>query len=187
MKTIIAVLLTLSLNTLAQTSVTQTPAPTPTEVANVYLSEMISGNVYELGKHYHPEAQKDFRQIMQFIFGLEDDIKNSLVKEIFGIGVKPYQLKLMSNEEFLSGFIENVIVAVFNEFPDISLKDMHAIGEVYEGENQAYVITKILGSVAGVDMESYDVLPFKKDKGIWKAMLTSKIKVAALSLQNLSH
>jgi len=160
---------------------TSTLAQSPTEVASQYFNDVSKGNIYELGKYYHPEAKIEFRSLMSFLNEAELETQEALVAEIFGAGRKPYHLKLMSDEEFLSSFLE-FVYNTQKSIDKISIGKSSALGEVFEGNDMAYVVIKTKGLVGSYEVEAFDVMPFKRDKGSWKALLNTKTKTAAMSM-----
>jgi len=161
-------------------------AETPTETANRYFAEVSKGDIYELGKYYHTEAQVEFRSLMSFLNEVDIELQEVLVHQVFGAGRKPHHLRLMSDEKFLSAFLEFVYTTE-QSIDKISIGERQALGDVLENKDTAYVVVKTKGDVAGVKTETFDVMPFKRENGIWKALLNTRTKTAANQINTVMN
>lgn len=152
------------------------------DVAAEYFADIDNGNIYELGEYYHPEALKEFRGMMNFIFNLDEASQKKVVNEFLGLGLRPYEIKLMNDAEFLSLILEYV-ENVKKQFKKIDIQTPEVIGEFSEEDGIAYVVTSNKGSVLNHSLETFEVTRLKKHGDNWRLLLHSSIKTFALEVE----
>lgn len=147
----------------------------PTDVVAKYYEEIEKGNIYYLGRFYSEHAKSEFRVIANKIWEIAEAKREPTVKEFFGAGRKPYQLKLMSDEEVLSAILE-YFINVRQSIPETTSGKVEVMGHIFYGDDMAYVLTKTMIKVRDIPLESLEVIPVKLVGNEWQLELRQDLK-----------
>ena len=96
--------------------------------------------------------------------------------------VHPILESVKPDSEYFASFLRGILGSeIYSE--SINYDDVEILGEVMEDEDLAHVVTRNKYSVKEQDVESVEVVTFKKIGGKWMVQMSGKLKGVALAIR----
>lgn len=144
----------------------------PEQVAEAYIAAFKKDGMAGATAYMHPDELERFRESLVPVLAIEPGLGVEIRKGIFGAEVTAEDLKAMSAEAFMKGFMA---------FADKQMKAANAevvsieiVGRVTEGD-VVHLVTRGLASAGDVKLTTMEVVSLKRDGKVWRLMLSGKI------------
>ena len=157
-------------------------AKTPSEAANDYFGMLKDKNYKAAALLFDPSALKEFRQMMGFTDEVSPEAQKQFFTAFFGSESNMKTVSKLSDVEYFSSFL-TAVFAQLESVGGVNFDKMEVIGEVMEGNNIAHVVTRTKVSAGEIELESMEVVSFKKSDKEWRALLSGKLKGIAIQLK----
>lgn len=157
-------------------------AKNATETAVDYFDMLKKKNYSAAATYFDPQALKEFREMMSFINEMPAEGRQGFIEAFFGQGATKESVSKLSNSDFFSSFLK-AIMKQAEKAGGINFDNMEVLGEVMEGSQIAHVVSRNKISMGGMELETMEVVSFKKNGKEWKALLSGKIKGMASQLR----
>ena len=151
--------------------------------AKAYFGTMKEKKFDELSAYFAPSALKNFREMMGFLNELPVEEAAEPLTMFFGEGATAESVQEMSDAEFFGGFM-NFVMGRAEMAGGLNFEKIEVLGEVAEGEDLMHVVTRNKISVGEIEVESMEVMSFKKEDGKWRAVLQGEMKGLAEQLRS---
>lgn len=151
------------------------PPGSPEAISRSYLEMLKQKQWSEIATLYDPKALSDFREMMAFIYEMPDEVSSKVLPSLFGPGSTKESIKSMSDLQFFSSFLQG-IMAQAAQVGQLDFKKIDILGSVSEGDSLRHVVTRTYASIGDIDMESMEVISFRKSDDKWRIMMQGKMK-----------
>jgi len=159
------------------------PPGSPEAISRSYLEMLKQKQWAKIADLYDPKALSDFREMMSFILEVPDEAASKVLPSLFGPGSTKESITSMSDLQFFSSFLQG-ITAQAVQLGQLDFKKIDVLGSVSEGDSIQHVITRTYASIGDIDMESMEVISFRKTDDKWRILLQGKMKGMAQHLKN---
>ena len=150
-------------------------ADTASQAASDYFNVLKQKDYERAANYFDPVALAEFRQMMDFIYEVPDEVQQKVFTTFFGPGASKESINKMSDALYFAAFLR-AIMAQAEKAGSIDFEKMEILGEVMEGEHVAHVVTRNRVKVGQIEVEAMEVVSFRKDGKQWKALMSGKIK-----------
>ncbi|WP_035608483.1 hypothetical protein [Haloferula sp. BvORR071] len=153
---------------------------TPQEMTKAYYDAQKAKDFDALAKLFDPAELKAFRTKLDFLTDLPDEDGAAVITAFFGEEATKESVKKLDDLGFFATFLKSAAGAgedAGGTMPD----DVKVVGEVKEGEDRIHVVTRCKTGAGELQVESMEVMSFKKIGDAWKAQLSGAM--AALPAQ----
>lgn len=148
---------------------------TADEVAKLYFDDLADNNINSLSNRMHTDELKRFKDIILQISENNDKVSkdSEFYKSIVGNGDWE-ELKKLSPQEFYTRFMSFIMSrSILREA--FKNSEITILGDVNEGD-VTHVVYKMMTNINGMKMKKIAIISVRKDKGIWKIMLSADIE-----------
>jgi len=162
-------------------------AKSPLETAKDYFNLLKQQHYNAVAGYYDPATLAEFRQLMNFQNEMPAEKRQAYFQTFFSPALTEESAAKLSDSDFFASFLRGVLST--EKLGDaLRLDNLGIIGEVMEGEDVAHVVVRNRLSVGETDIESIEVITFKKTGDEWKVQMSGKLKGIALTLRwELTH
>ncbi len=159
------------------------PPGSPEAISRSYFEMLKQKQWAKIAELYDPKALSDFREMMSFILEVPDDAASKVLPSLFGPESTKESLKSMSDIQFFSALLQG-IMAQAAQLGQLDFKKIDVLGSVSEGYSLRHVVTRTYALIGDIDMESLEVVSFRKTDDKWRIMMQGKMKGMAQHLRN---
>lgn len=158
-------------------------AQSASDAANDYFEVFKNGEYAKAADFFDPTALKDFREMLDLGDALPAEAAQQFYPILFGAGSTKESVAAMNDVEFFGGFLTFVMNQAA-QAGQLNFDKVEILGEVPEGEDVVHVLTRSFVSMGAMEMESMEVISFRKVDDKWMAMLSGKMKGMAAQLRS---
>jgi hypothetical protein len=157
-------------------------AKTASETATDYFNVLKQKDYGRAATFFDPAALGEFRQMMSFVDEIPAEGQKEFFAVFFGPEASRESIARLSDSHYFASFLR-ATMAQAESVGGVNFGKMEILGEVMEGKDVAHVVTRNKVSVGEIELETMEVVSFKRTGSEWKALLSGKIKGVAGQLK----
>ncbi|MDQ4120933.1 MAG: hypothetical protein M3209_05760 [Acidobacteriota bacterium] len=157
----------------------QTVPETPEQFAERYMTATVAKDWATITQMIHPEAHERFKKIFAEIIAAD---KTMGVAKFFNVRNKQ-EFDALPAETVLERMMRNLTRNEPTVGEALTNLRTRIIGHVKEEADLAYVVYRTETNIGGATFSKLAILPLKKDKGAWLALLTGDMENLAQIFQ----
>ena len=150
-------------------------AETPEERAELYFSDIESGNFSAVAKHFDPSQLKTFRSRMGFYKEIPARDQAEFIQTFFDAGQTVDSLDKISDSDFFAGLFKFTMRQA-EAAGNLNFDGLEILGEVKEGSDVTHLVTKNRVRVGETNLEAMKVVSLKKNGKDWHIMMSEQIQ-----------
>lgn len=153
--------------------------PGPEAAAQQYADAIQRGDYAAAARLTHPAALRQLRELFEPL--LESEMFDQ-IGPLFSLR-SPADLKTTADTTLFAALIKNVFTQQAGFGEALRTAKTTILGHVVGGADTTFVITRTELSIEGVKISQFDVMPFARLEGQWRALLKADISNMAAMMR----
>ena len=150
------------------------------DVTNAYVQSMKAGDFAGMADLMHPASLAEFRLMLVPVLDLPG--ADEAVPQLLGVATVE-DARALSDQGMFAAFMQFVV----NQEPGVAeamnTAEVEILGRVTEAED-IHVVIRTTMTVQEVEMRQLDVVTFRQDNGMWRAVLAGNVTALAQIISN---